>query len=193
MPWRRRPSAVFYPARVAASHQLLFPACHFGAQSNGFCPLQFRYQRDDGCIVYLNGNPIITNNMPAGPVTLSNLREHYNYPGLGKRKSFGRISGPRPHCSRANNVIAAELHQSTATSSDIAWEVEVQGLPASASCPDRNRAPRRGRGGFLERLKLLPRPRRQTSWAPGPGLQNATSPWKVNAQSGPAFFRLHKP
>jgi hypothetical protein len=30
-----------------------------------------------------------------------------------------------------SNVVAAEVHQSTSSSSDIAWELELQGLPAA--------------------------------------------------------------
>ncbi len=156
-----------------------------------FATLQFRYQRDDGCIVYLNGNPIITNNMPAGPVTYLTFASTTITPASETQKFWTNL-WPASALQPGNNVIAAEVHQSTATSSDLAWELELQGLPAAS--PSRIAISRLGEDVvvfwsdltfFLDRADNIGGP-----WT---RVQNATSPWKLNPQPAPAFFRLHKP
>lgn len=95
---------------------------------SAFASVQFRYQRDDGCLVYLNGAPIITNNMPPGPITATNFASSTVTPA-SETQRFWTNTLPASALLPGINVLAAEVHQSTATSSDIAWELQVLGLP----------------------------------------------------------------
>jgi hypothetical protein len=88
--------------------------------------LQFRARRDDGAVFYLNGAEVNRMNLPANPVTYTNLatatvsgtNEYYYYPG--------EITPQR--LVRGRNVLAAELHQVNATSSDLVLDAELLGI-----------------------------------------------------------------
>jgi hypothetical protein len=95
-----------------------------------FASIQFRYQRDDGCVLYLNGTPLITNNMPAGPITFQTFASTTISPASATQL-FHTNTFPASVLLAGTNVVAVEVHQSTSTSSDIAWEMELVGLPAS--------------------------------------------------------------
>jgi hypothetical protein len=94
-----------------------------------FATVQFRYQKDDGCVVYLNGNQIFTNNMPLPPYT-ANTFAASTVSGAAATLTFYTNTISATNFVAGTNVIAVEVHQSTATSSDIAWHLEVVGLPA---------------------------------------------------------------
>jgi hypothetical protein len=95
-----------------------------------YSTLQFRYQRDDGCVVYLNGGEVFRNNMANGTVTATTFAS-------GTASSSADALGfwtnliPVTNLVAGLNVIAAEVHQATATSSDIGWDLELQGLGAT--------------------------------------------------------------
>jgi hypothetical protein len=94
-----------------------------------FETIQFRYQRDDGCVLYLNGNELFRNNMPSGPITYRTFATNTVSPATETLR-FWTNSFSSSLLKQGTNVIAVEVHQSTATSSDIAWDMELQGLPA---------------------------------------------------------------
>jgi hypothetical protein len=87
--------------------------------------LAIAVQRDDGVVVYLNGTPIFTNNMPAGPInyltwasaTVSGADETTFYSQAVDTSLL--VSG--------TNVLAAEIHQVNGTSSDIIFDLEMTG------------------------------------------------------------------
>jgi hypothetical protein len=89
--------------------------------------IQFRYQRDDGCVVYLNGAQIFTNNMPAPPYTFQTFASTTVTPA-SETQRFWTNTFLASLLQPGANVIAVEVHQSTFNSSDIAWEMELQGL-----------------------------------------------------------------
>jgi hypothetical protein len=89
-------------------------------------------QRDDGVVIYLNGKGIYTNNMPSSfdyltPATATvgttDETAFYSYPVSASLLLSG------------NNVLAAEIHQVTNTSSDIIFDFELtaEGFPANQS------------------------------------------------------------
>jgi hypothetical protein len=91
--------------------------------------LQFRYQRDDGCVVYLNGTPVVTNNMPAGePISVTQAASTIS--GATALLTFWTNAVPASLLQPGTNIIAVEVHQVSATSSDIAWDLEIQGTGA---------------------------------------------------------------
>lgn len=85
--------------------------------------LTLRLLRDDGAVVYLNGMEVFRSNMPQGPITYTTLafstidneeesvfHETNINPGL-------LFTGP--------NILAVEVHQRTANSSDISFDLEL--------------------------------------------------------------------
>jgi hypothetical protein len=87
--------------------------------------LTVRLQRDDGALVYLNSNEVFRSNLPTGAIshltlaatTVSDAAEQTWYstnvtPGLLRRGS---------------NVLAVEVHQVNATSSDLGFDLELVG------------------------------------------------------------------
>ena len=155
-----------------------------------FAAVQFRYQRDDGCIVFLNGSGIITNNMPAS-VDYQTLAAD-TISGQSQTLRFWTNTLSATLLQPGTNVLAAEVHQVSATSSDIAWELELQGLPIPP--PPRVAIAQLGGEAVLY-------------WgAPGFSLEQAgsvTGPWtrvagaaspmRLPSPGGQAFFRLGQP
>jgi hypothetical protein len=98
-----------------------------------FATLTARLLRDDGAVIYLNGVEVGRSNMPAGtitattlaPIAVANAEESawFNIP-LDPSKLVAGI-----------NVIAVELHQSSASSSDISFDLELIGASAQTPPP----------------------------------------------------------
>lgn len=87
--------------------------------------LSLAVTRDDGCVVYVNGHEVARSNMPEGE------------PSFGTYAS-GAVSGDaehawqpfyvKPSALRAGrNVIAVEVHQSSGSSSDLSFDLELAG------------------------------------------------------------------
>lgn len=96
-----------------------------------FTTIQFRYQRDDGCVLYVNGNEAFRNNMPAGTIVATNFATA-TVSGIPAALTFYTNNVATTNFLAGTNLIAVEVHQSTATSSDIGWELEVNGIAASS-------------------------------------------------------------
>src|SRR5262245_61118394 len=97
--------------------------------ASGVMNLFARYQRDDGVIVYLNGTPVITNNMPAGPIDFQTQANTPAVSGAGESQFFTNLINPALLAEGAN-VIAAEVHQrhgDTTLSSDVGFYLELRG------------------------------------------------------------------
>ncbi|MFM1767511.1 MAG: hypothetical protein RJA22_40 [Verrucomicrobiota bacterium] len=157
---------------------------------SAFATVQFRYQRDDGCVVYLNGSLLFTNNMGAGPYTFMTFAAS-TISGAAATQAFHTNTFPSSIFLPGTNVIAVSIHQVSTTSSDIAWDLQVLGLPTPP--PPRVEAAQLGGqpvlywgdGTFtLEQAFSLP----ATNWLPATG----TSPFAVPAGEGMRIFRLRK-
>ncbi len=96
---------------------------HFQVTNPG--NLQFstlRVLRDDGVIIYLNGTEILRNNMPGG---ITNYQTRALNTVLGPDENTYFEFGVDPSLLvSGDNVIAVELHQSTAGSTDLAFDLE---------------------------------------------------------------------
>jgi hypothetical protein len=81
--------------------------------------------RDDGAVVYLNGNEVKRDNMPAGAVVFSTLGST-NVSGLNETNLL-------PYSISTNflvvgtNVVAVEVHQASLTSSDVMFNLSLMG------------------------------------------------------------------
>ena len=90
-----------------------------------FSDLAFQLTRDDGAVVYLNGVEVFRSNMPEGIVTATTLalttvntpEETVYYEHALSTTGSGIVAG--------TNLIAVELHQSSAASSDGGFDLQL--------------------------------------------------------------------
>jgi len=85
---------------------------------------------DDGAVIYVNGTEIARSNMPAGTPTSSTLAsaaaaENGNAIITFDISTAGFVNG--------NNQIAVELHQSSASSSDLTFDLELVAKPGGGN------------------------------------------------------------
>lgn len=83
--------------------------------------LVLRLMRDDGAVVYLNGKEVVRSDMPAYPV-------HFRTMSLGvlaREKQYLEFQVDRTNLVRGRNVLAVEIHQSSGSSSDITFDLEL--------------------------------------------------------------------
>ena len=155
-----------------------------------FTNVQFRYQRDDGCIVFLNGTQIFTNNMPLPPITANSFAST-TVSGATAAQMFWTNTLAASVLQAGNNVLAVEVHQSTAGSSDIAWEMEVQGiLPPTLPRVDISRL---GPNAVLYWTDSTLRLEQSDAVTGGPWTPTATnSPVAVDPSAPLRVFRLKK-
>lgn len=156
-----------------------------------FSTIQFRYQRDDGCIVYLNSNEVFRSNMPAGSVTATNFAST-TVSGIPAALTFYTNTMSATNLLAGTNLLAVEVHQSTFNSSDLGWEMELTGLPASSQT--RVNISRLGPSAVLYwtdptfTLEHTTEVANPASWAPG----GAASPVAFDPADSHRFFRLKK-
>ena len=111
-----------------------------------------RVVRDDGAIVYLNGEEIFRQSMPDGAVdyqTYANVTAS----GINEDTFFSQAVEVLTLVP-GTNVLAAEIHQRNATSSDISFDAELvltSTLRAPAVSRIRGRHPRSGQQRDLHR------------------------------------------
>ncbi len=161
------------------------------ANPAAFSSLQFRFQRDDGCIVYLNDKEAFRSNMPGGAVT-ANTFASTTVSGIPAAMTYYTNLYSATNLVAGTNVIAVEVHQSTFNSSDIGWECEVSGVPAGGGSLPTVRLTQLGGDAVLY-------------WSDATfGLEEAdivTGPWRAatptnspsgSPMTGTRYFRLKK-
>jgi len=87
--------------------------------------LTLRFIRDDGCVIYINGLEVARSNMPSGTVDYTTRASAAIG---GANESAWQETPVDPSMLAAGaNVIAVEIHQSSPTSSDISFDLELSG------------------------------------------------------------------
>ena len=86
--------------------------------------LSLRLKRDDGAVVYLNGVEIARDNMPPGVPAYSTLATNAADDGA----NFYAFAIPATALAVGVNVMAVEVHQSSATSSDLSFDFAFDAL-----------------------------------------------------------------
>jgi hypothetical protein len=99
--------------------------------------------RDDGIVVYLNGNEVYRNNMPAGAVSYTTLAPLAI--GNADESAWNSATLNVSSLVQGNNIIAVEIHQQASTSTDISFNLK---LNASGQLPP----PVTTRGPYLQKL-----------------------------------------
>jgi len=95
---------------------------------SSYSNLLLRVLRDDGAVAYLNGNEVFRSNMPANaPITFTTLASS-TVPAEDESTRFYAMDVNPALLSAGNNVLAVEVHQANATSSDISFDAELLGM-----------------------------------------------------------------
>src|SRR6266516_4716087 len=81
--------------------------------------------RDDGAVVYLNGVEVRRDNMPTGTITYTNYASSV-VGGTDEQTYFSSSLAGSPLVN-GTNIIAVEVHQANAGSSDLAFDLELRG------------------------------------------------------------------
>ncbi len=88
--------------------------------------LAVRLLRDDGGVVYLNGVEVFRSNMPTNEITYATFAARV-VPSIDESTNFHANSVDPALLSPGPNVLAVEIHQASATSSDISFDLELIG------------------------------------------------------------------
>jgi hypothetical protein len=91
-----------------------------------YAQLRMNVKRDDGAVVYLNGREAARFNMNSGPVNHLTLARNAG----DDAKVFIPATVPASLLVEGTNVVAVEIHQATADSTDISFEMDLSGIPA---------------------------------------------------------------
>ena len=92
--------------------------------------LVFNLLRDDGAVVYLNGNEVFRSNIGAAPTFLTLATAAAGDDGT----TYVRSNAPNTLIA-GNNVVAVEVHQSSFTSSDLTFDLMLWGSTAVVTGP----------------------------------------------------------
>lgn len=88
-----------------------------------YVALSAQLMRDDGAVIYLNGTEVFRSNMPQGPIL-------YSTPAA-RSADEGRFV-PATFCAtglvEGTNALAVEIHQVAANSSDIRFDLSLEGV-----------------------------------------------------------------
>jgi hypothetical protein len=96
-----------------------------------FRKLALEIVRDDGAVVYLNGAEVFRTNMPAG--TIGYLTLAASSLADPDENAFWGVDLSPSLLVAGTNVIAVEIHQANATSSDISFDLKLTGIPVGAA------------------------------------------------------------
>lgn len=104
-----------------------------------FDSLELGLLRDDGAIVYINGREVLRSNMPAGLVSRTTLAAtSVGSPGENGYLAYGLSPGD---FAEGTNVLAVEVHQSAANSSDLGFDLYLAGVRNLSSGTETNFGP----------------------------------------------------
>ncbi|MFT4547081.1 MAG: hypothetical protein ACI9MB_001027, partial [Verrucomicrobiales bacterium] len=98
-----------------------------------FTSLSLELVRDDGAIVYLNGDELVRSNMPGG--TVGHQTTAAGTVGGGDESSFFSFAIPTTSLIEGQNTIAVEIHQTSGGSSDISFDLRLRGARSNSADP----------------------------------------------------------
>lgn len=106
------------------------PTAYFRLKFNltdpaGFSALNLQLIRDDGAMVYLNGEEVFRSNLPEGPVLFSTFASSV-MGGLDEQNPNPKAVSPA-RLREGENTLAVEVHQANAGSSDLGFDLALTG------------------------------------------------------------------
>ena len=108
-----------YNKHTAVYFRLAFSA----ADVDTYTELKVRVMADDGAVVYLNGTEISRVNMPDGDIAFDTLASGTTSSETG----FSSETVDLSLLMEGDNVLAAEVHQASASSSDLGFDLSLAG------------------------------------------------------------------
>jgi hypothetical protein len=96
-----------------------------------FAQLTLRLLRDDGAVVYLNGNEVFRSNLPGGAINYLTLAS--SSIGGSAESTFVTALVDATNLVAAANVLAVEMHQAAPDSSDISFDLQLLGTASAAA------------------------------------------------------------
>ena len=99
------------------------------ASLSALTALNLRVKRDDGIVVYLNGTEVYRDNMPSGTIGYTTLA---STAASDDGATWQTATISTAGLVQGTNVLAAEVHQSSATSSDVSFNLELTGSTGSS-------------------------------------------------------------
>lgn len=103
------------------------------AAPSNFTALSLELQRDDGAVVYLNGNEVFRSNMGAG--TILSTTTANNVAGGNDETTFFNKAVDISHLQTGTNVMAVEVHQISNSSSDISFDLRLRATQPNIVSP----------------------------------------------------------
>lgn len=101
-----------------------------------FHSLNLEVVRDDGAVVYINGIEVWRDNMPSGVISSNTTAS--SAIALGSESSWNQTTISSTYLVAGNNTIAVEIHQESGGSSDISFNLKLDGnLSPSSATVDR--------------------------------------------------------
>ncbi len=85
--------------------------------------------RDDGAVIYLNGTEVARSNMPAGTITYTTFAS--SAVAAAEENAWLWFTVDPGLLATGTNVLAVEIHQSSPTSSDISFDLQLNDEPAA--------------------------------------------------------------
>src|SRR4029079_4171965 len=94
---------------------------------SGFTNLSLQVLRDDGAIVYLNNVEVFRSNMPAGTVNYLTYASSV-VGGADETTTFYGTTLSPSLVTNGLNILAVEIHQANPTTTDLSFDLELDGL-----------------------------------------------------------------
>jgi hypothetical protein len=98
------------------------------ADRKRFRLLRGRICCDDGAVVFVNGREVYRHNMPSGEITCSTRAVRTVGPDAGSERTFHSFAVAPDVLQDGENLVAVSVHQAIATSSDLAFDLELSAL-----------------------------------------------------------------
>jgi hypothetical protein len=119
-------TVVSYGPNVHKKYITTYFRKHFNIDDKAlFHELTLRIQRDDGAVVYINGKEVYRTNMPSTDINYKTLASKaLNYE---EESIFQKTVVSGEVLKKGDNVIAVEIHQASASSSDISFNLQLIG------------------------------------------------------------------
>lgn len=127
-------TTVSYGSNANSKHITTYLRTRFTVEdASRVSELLVRLQRDDGAIVYLNGAEVFRSNMPTGAVGYRTLAPATISLPAEETTWMEQVVSPAALVT-GTNVLAVEVHQSAANTSDMRFELEL----SATAAPDAN-------------------------------------------------------
>ncbi len=91
---------------------------------DGYQSVRMRLRRDDGAVVYFNGFEVYRNNLPVGAIGRNT--KAIRFIEGNEEDNWIEVYLPKNNLVQGSNVIAVEIHQDAAYSSDLTFDMELE-------------------------------------------------------------------